>query len=62
MAIRKRAAKKKVARGGFGHTGRGVQIKKLFERGRKIARGNPRTVEAVATRTIKRGEKFRIQV
>lgn len=62
VATRKRAAKKRVKRGGFGKTGRGVQIGKLFERGRKIIRGNPRTVEAVATRTIRAGERFRIKV
>lgn len=62
MATRKPASKKKVKRGGFGSTGRTKSVGKLFERGRKIARRNPRTVQAVATRTIQKGETFRIKV
>jgi hypothetical protein len=64
MATRKPAPKRKVKRGGFGKTARSAKndVGKLFERGMKIIRGNPRTVEAVATRTIRAGEKFRIKV
>lgn len=52
MATKKPKAKKKVKRAGFGGTGR---TRKLFSRGRKI-------LEAVATKTIRKGETFRIKV
>jgi hypothetical protein len=67
-------AKKPAKRGGFGQTGRRKQTQKVFAKvaGPRAAEArrraferrkkNPRTVQAVATRTIQKGETFRIKV